>query len=367
MEFSISKESFVSGLKKVVGVVGNRATLPILMGIKLEIKMDKLQITGSDGDGTISTLLTANDGLSVLSDGAVVVPKNIVQTVSKMKDDTIHCRLGEGMIVLSSKKAEIDFPIQDAEEFPNLPKFNLANPTFVLKGTEFKELFSRAIVATSTSETRPILTGVNVKASELGIEVVATDSHRLVKEMITGTGEFNVVIAAKAIDIILKTLDVKEDVQFFANNNMIAVRQGMTFYFSRLLEGNYPDVSRLIPSDFKASVSFAKQEIIDSLELLKEVSEGGTITLEVTPEGIVIQNATKSQKGKGKTSPLPFISYDGEEIRFGASIIYLLDALKSLSNEVELLFSESMRPFIFRNKGQDTMNHIHLLLPVRTN
>src|SRR5690606_5679145 len=139
-------------------------------------------------------------------------------------------------------------------------------PTDILK-----TFIRQTVFAVSTSETRPVLTGVNWKIENGELLCVATDSHRLALRkgiiQIDPSSQYNVVIPGKSLNELYKILeDTNEPVQIVITNNQILFKTKHLLFFSRLLDGNYPDTSRLIPTDSKTEVILNTKDFLQAID-----------------------------------------------------------------------------------------------------
>lgn len=159
---------------------------------------------------------------------------------------------------IRSGKSEFNLNGLDSEEYPHLPQISEQNsikvPTDLLKN-----IIKQTVFAVSTSETRPVLTGVNWKIENNDLICIATDSHRLAlrKAKIETEEEqsFNIVIPGKSLNELNRILDDHDEpVEIFVTENQILFKTKHILFFSRLLEGNYPDTNRLIPTESKTDI-----------------------------------------------------------------------------------------------------------------
>lgn len=373
MDFTINHKLFKEALKKVEKGLSAKHPIPILQGFYMEVTEQEMILITSDSDDSYRFHVPIDgENLDVIKPGKAVLPKSVYEVVKKLKKD-IHFELKDFILNVKSGKSEFDFNILDAEEYPKLPDIDLDNATLSLKGKEFHDLISKTAFAASSSETRPVLTGVCMELSQTELKVVCTDSHRLgkVNKSIDVDKASKYVIPAKSLDKFLKTADLLEDVLVYCNSdNQIVFRNGALLYYCRLLQGNYPDTARLIPSDFKAEMKVSRMEFLEGLELVENIAnsaqegKGGTVKLHVN--GAATISSYQAQTGKGSVI-VEYESLDGEDdftISFSAR--YAIEALKTIEDDfVCFKFQGDMRPFLF-TPVESELNEIQLILPVRT-
>lgn len=376
MKFVINCEVIQKAFAKVDSskVISGNVAIPILNAILLEVTMDEISLTASNSHDTIRHCIPVDgESVQVIEPGKTVLPKDILGSVKKLKTNVEFTLDGYDLLIVSGKK-EFSFICLDAEEYPRFPEFSSTTPTLRVSGEDFKRLITKTAYAASTSETRPILQGVNIQVSDGNCRMVCTDSHRLAKVdyPTSSTGEIAITVPAKGLDSASKVFDLKHDVEFFVENQQfILMKNETTMYLARLLDGNYPDTSRLIPNDYKAVMVVNREAFFDAIDSLTNLAKTndnnnqGTVKLHVN--GVATFTTTQSQRGKGKIS-VPYESLDGpDDFVITFSCKYALDALKAMEDEfVSFHYQGDMRPFVMKPSETSSVNEMQLILPVRT-
>ena len=227
--------------------------------------------------------------------------------------------------------------------------------------------------AASVQESRPILTGVHfVLTDNRSLKTVATDSHRMSQKKITlekNGDNFDVVIPSRSLrEFTAVFTDEIETVEVFFANNQILFRSENISFYTRLLEGNYPDTDRLIPTEFTSVLTFNTSDLRAAMErarLLSNATQNGTVKLEIAG-GIVSAHVNSPEVGR-VNEEIDTESVTGEDLTISFNPTYLIDALKAIDSEkVTISFISSVRPFTLV-PSEDTENFIQLITPVRTN
>lgn len=374
MKFEMKRDLLVEGFTKVGKVVSAKASIPILQGFLLEVTQDEIIITGSDTSETIKHAIKVDgEDITVTEPGKVVLPKQI-EAIVKKSNNLIEFSLDGFKTTIKSGKSEFEINCLDADEYPKFPDYDYSSPSLLLAGEQFRDLIKKTAFAASTSETRPILQGVCVEVEKGNVNLVCTDSHRLARVSHKAQSEqaIKIVVPAKSFDNMCKVFDLDKQVEVFVQNEQnILLRNGQTYYISRLLSGNYPDTSRLIPTDAKEMVTINRKELVDGLELIKEIASSadkssGVVKLHVN--GVASLSSQQSQKGKGKID-ISYDSFESEshELTISFDCKFALDALKSMDCEtVDMNFTGSLRPFVIKPHGDVQLDELQLILPVRT-
>ncbi|WP_017471601.1 DNA polymerase III subunit beta [Amphibacillus jilinensis] len=379
MKFIIQRDLLLESIQHVMKAISSRVTIPILTGIKIEAIEAGIKLTGSDSDVSIESFIPKeNDGIvnvEQIEPGQIVVQsKYFPDIIRKLPLKTLEINTDDQFQVnIVSGGSEFHLNGQDAMEYPQLPVLHTDN-SFEIKNDLLKELIKQTVFAVSTVETRPILTGVNMRLEDNLLNFVATDSHRLASRKIPlsteneGLSFKDVVIPGKSLVELNKIIDDSEETMSISvTENQILFQTKNLYFLSRLLEGNYPETSRLIPEQSKTTVltqTKALLQAIDRASLLAKENRNNVVKLETkgnnqlqissnTPEvGQVIEEVTTE-------------SINGEDLKISFSAKYMIDALKIIQEDhVEIDFTGAMRPFII--KPHENEQILQLILPVRT-
>jgi len=201
---------------------------------------------------------------------------------------------------------------------------------------------------------------------------IATDSHRLALRKaridIENDVNYNVVIPGKSLNELSKILDDTNDlVDIVITENQVLFKAKHLLFFSRLLEGNYPDTTRLIPSESKTEVTVNTKEFLQSIDrasLLAREGRNNVVKFSTIEERVIEVSSNTPEIGK-VVEELQAQSITGEELKISFSAKYVMDALKALEGqEIKISFTGAMRPFIIQPLNDDSI--LQLILPVRT-
>ena len=204
------------------------------------------------------------------------------------------------------------------------------------------------------------------------LNFTATDSHRLASREVpikeTNMEFPSVVVPGKSLNELNKILDDTEEmVEISVTNNQILFRTKHLNFLSRLLDGNYPETSRLIPDQSKTVLHVKTKELlstIDRASLLAKEERNNVVRL--TTKGDQLVEITSNSPEVGTVAEeITVQSIEGEELKISFSSKYMIDALKAIEyDDVKVEFTGAMRPFIIRPANDDPI--IQLILPVRT-
>ena len=377
IHFSINKNLFLQALNTTKRAISHKNAIPILSTVKIDVTKEGITLIGSNGQVSIENFISTqneNAGLLVNSTGSILLEATFfINVVSSLPDIILDFKeIEQKQIVLTSGKSEITLKGKDADQYPRIQEISVSNP-LVLETKILKDVINETAFAASVQESRPILTGVHfVLTDNRYLKTVATDSHRMSQKKITlekNGDNFDVVIPSRSLrEFTAVFTDEIETVEVFFANNQILFRSENISFYTRLLEGNYPDTDRLIPTEFTSVLTFNTSELRAAMErarLLSNATQNGTVKLEIAG-GIVSAHVNSPEVGR-VNEEIDTESVTGEDLTISFNPTYLIDALKAIDSEkVTISFISSVRPFTLV-PSEDTENFIQLITPVRTN
>lgn len=377
IQFSINKTVFLHALNITKRAISSKNAIPVLSTVKIDVTGEGITLTGSNGQISIEHFISVQDenaGLLVSSTGAILLEATFfINVVSSLPDIVLDVQeIEQKQVVLTSGKSEITLKGKEADLYPRLQEVSTVKP-LILETKLLKQTINETAFAASTQESRPILTGVHfVLTDNKKLKTVATDSHRMSQRKLTldkAGDNFNVVIPSRSLRefTAVFTDDIETVEVYFSNNQMLFRSEHISFY-TRLLEGTYPDTDRLIPTDFKTSVIFDADNLRYAMErarLLSNATQNGTVKLEIT-NGLVSAHVHSPEVGK-VNEELDTLDVTGQDLVISFNPTYLIEALKAVSSEqVKISFISPVRPFTLVPNTENE-EFIQLITPVRTN
>ena len=376
MKISIKRQYFIEQLNHCLKAISPRTTLPILSGIKIDVSDDQMVLTGSDSEIsieiTIPTEINNEEILEIEETGSVVLTgRFFVYIIKKLSGEFVDLETNESFSTkITAGKSEFNLSGQDANQYPLLPEVSDAD-SLVLSSAVLKTIINQTNFAVSLSETRPVLTGVNWIFKDDHISFTATDSHRLALRKLLdktfNTDASNAIIPGKSLSELSKILsDSEDDVEINLSQNQVLFTYGNMRFISRLLEGNYPDTTRLFPENYETKVTVNNDEFyhaIDRVSLLAR--EGGNNVIRMTVENSQVELASNSPEVGTVNEEVNASHTEGEDIKISFNSKYMMDALRAIqSEEVSIEFFGTMRPFTITPSDSDEV--VQLILPIRT-
>lgn len=377
INFSINKNLFLQALNITKRAISLKNAILILSTVKIDVTNEGITLIGSNGQISIENFISIkneNAGLLVTSSGSILLEATFfINVVSSLPDVTLDFKeIEQKQIVLTSGKSEITLKGKDADQYPRIQEISASNP-LMLETSVLKNIINETAFAASTQESRPILTGVHFVLTEnKNLKTVATDSHRMSQKKIVlekNGDNFDVVIPSRSLrEFSAVFTDDIETVEIYFTNNQLLFRSENISFYTRLLEGNYPDTDRLIPTEFTSIVTFDKNNLRYAMErarLLSNATQNGTVKLEII-NGVVSAHVNSPEVGR-VNEEIDTESISGQDLTISFNPTYLIDSLKAINSEkVTISFISAVRPFTLI-PSDDTENFIQLITPVRTN
>src|SRR5699024_10455403 len=351
-----------------------------------DVTTSNVILTGSNSDITIQSHIpkvkeieTENEEtieeeiITDIEPGSIVLPvPHFPEIIKKLPEETVQITVDEDYkTVISSGKAVFTLYGQSVEEYPHVD-IHQHDEHIKFHARDLKTLIRQTVFAVSQMETRPVLTGVHVAVKHDVITFTATDSHRLALRTIETPAhdleETQLVIPGKSLQELNKILDDNDGIIKMAILQNQVLFYTEDFYFlSRLLSGNYPDTSRLIPDDSQTVLSVYTKELVKTIEraaLLSNRNQNNVIRLDTLDDHLIEITSNSPEIGNVKEQ-LSAISIEGDPLKISFSSRYLLDTLRTIDSEkVQINFTGAMRPFIIKTPEDDHI--LQLILPVRT-
>lgn len=375
MKFTINRNLFIENLNNVMRAISSRATIPILSGIKLDLSEDQLILTGSDTDISIKIKIPVSDDLNVESTGSIVLPARFFSEIVKKlpgKDFSFEVK-DSFQTQISSENSEFTINGLDANNYPRLPEIP-DDSSFNIAGKILREIINETQFAVATQESRLVLSGVHFTFSPEAIKAVATDSHRLSERTIAlengPQNKTDLIIPGKSLQELSRIIgETDPEVKVCPGDNQVLCQIGNISFYSRLLDGNYPDTDRLLPTESTTSVEFELNELssaLDRASLLTHAGRNNVVNLTLDAENQSVKLTGTSAEIGNVEEEVGFKNLEGNNLTISFNPDYLRDALRaSVTDNVIMRFTQPLRPFtVVPNK--DDVQFIQLITPVRT-
>lgn len=374
MKLTIKKDLLLNALNKVSKAISTKNLIPVLAGIKFELKKKKLTLTASDNDITIQTMIesTHEEDFKVEQEGSIIIQgKYILDIVRKLPDKYINIEVVDELkILIYTENSEFNLNGISESEYPNIG-LEESKKKVHIKASVFKDIVNQTAFASSNEESKPVLTGINFNIVGDVLECNSTDSYRLARKVVklesASEENYNIVIPSHNILEFSRIIDEEDgDIELHIFNNKILFKTGNLKFESRLINGTYPNTSNLLPDDSYLVVSTnlnAFYDVIDRVSILTSDKEKNIVTLETNGDMLILKSSSV-EIGRVEEK-MPITKNNNEDIKISFSAKYMMEALKSFSTEtVDIHFVGEIKPILIKSSEDETLTQ--LVLPIRT-
>lgn len=363
MKLQVTQENLNKALGSVGRVASGRGTLPILSNVLIKTIGKRLSIAATNLDIAITHYI----GSKVSEEGAITVPARLmVDFVASLPSGTITIELQETKLKISTDQYESTINGVSAEEFPVMPAI-AGGTNWSIPAKTLKSGLQQVLMAASSDESRPVLTGVFMHTHNQKLYLVATDSYRLAeKTLMKSNLDISLLIPASALNDLLRLLDDSDDeVEITHDDQQVLFKVGDVELVTRLIEGKYPDYRKLIPASFAHTAVLKKNEFVNITKVsslfARESAGSVTIHLDNTKQCVSIRSIA-SQLGENVANADANI--DGEGV-ITLNSRYILDALHALNgDEAKLAFNGKLEACVLTGSKQS--DYLHVIMPLKS-
>ena len=378
MHLTCSQENLMRGLSVVKTAVANRATLPILTHILIDARADcgRVRFAATNLDVGINAWLSAQ----VLEPGAIAVPARLITDfVGTLGEDQVELTLNTQTQTLRVISGRMVANIKgiDAKEFPELGAAGEPKATIALDAKPLGEMLDRVVFAAATDEARPVLAGVLAKFDANRLTLAAADGFRLSVQH-TGIGNdsrvepFGLVIPVKALQEVSRLCNGQlEPVKLIvaADRNQVRFVLSMSEVITQLIDGAFPDVSRIIPQSHTSRAVVNASELLTATKMVSAfVDKNGKANgIRLEADGAnsrVIVMGAHAERGDGVGDIDAAI--EGDAFKVSLQAPYLLSMLERVTApQIAIEFLQNggqQMPVVMRPVG-DT-EFVHVMMPL---
>ncbi len=368
MKFSTQRDDLLAQLQTVARVSSTRSAIQALSGIQVEVAESSIELRATDMNIALRVPLKGE----VISTGSAVLPArlfvDIVRSAPTQKL-TFEFRSTEQDVELLAGSAAFHIRTLRQEDFPPLPERD-SGEQIEVAAQPFIETVQMVALAASRDETRPVLTGVVVSASDRELRMVATDSYRLaIKETPLETalsGSFEANVPARALQELARIVqqDEAERLLVSVRDNQVVFSVSNTMLSSRLIDGQFPNYRQLLPESYDHELRFSGAELIEVVRRISLLAQrNAPLRLAFTAGELTISARTPDVGEASEALPVPF---SGEPFEIGFNPDFLRDGLEVVeAGDVIFKLISPGRPGLIQ--GADDGGFQYLLMPLRLN
>lgn len=363
MKIICERSELRAGINRVIKAVPVRTTMSILECILIDASSGVIKLTGNDMELCIETRVEGD----ILETGSIAVGARFFSDiVSKLADGDITISSDDSMKVeISCGNAKFHIIGKPAIDFTGLPNVEKTD-SYTISEFALKEVIKQTIFAISANESNPIMSGELFDFDSERLRVIALDGQRIAIRNVAlkkSSSAVKVIVPGKTMNELGKILEdeAEKDVEIFITDKHILFEFGKTSVVSRLIEGEYFKVDRMISSDYNTKVELNKKEFnecIDRASLLVSEKDRTPIIATVSDEKIEL----KSQSHSGSMVDSVSVVKEGSDLVIGFNPKLVTDAIRVIDDEmITIYFVSSKTPFVIRNEEQ---TYTYLILPI---
>ena len=367
------KDRLAKGLARVQGVINHKSPMPVLVNVLLSAETGLLNLNGTDLDHFIEVRMEA----TVEGEGKTCLPaKKLYEIVKDMPaGELVLEQFEEHTVKISGGEAEYKLRCFPAGDYPNTPR-----PSDIkfskISGAALKNMISKTIISVAQDDPRVFLNGINFeRLEEKKFRMVSPDGHRL--SLCDGNFdeepelENKVILPKKGLNELkklLEELDEKDaDIDFAVRGSSCWVARRDLFFMMRLIEGEFPDYSLVIPRNTRLTVTLGRTVFVDALRRISLLSAERSFGVKIVfnKDGLEIASQNPDLGSAKERVPADYDLYELEEaLVVGFNAKYFLDALVNIDEEtVQLKLSDALAPCILR--PEHSPNYLFVVMPMR--
>ena len=368
MKISCEREALLRQLQTVSRVASTRSAIQALSGVQLVASPDGCELRATDMDVGLRVPLEAE----VVREGSVVLPARLVLDVVRLlpaESVSLELRASEQDVELVSGNAVFHIRTLRSEDFPPFPEPD-ADAAVSLSVEAFVSTALKVATSASRDETRPVLTGILVSASDRELRMVATDSYRLsVKETVLEDSlpsGFEVNVPARALQELARVAGHVEDeeLRISVHQNQVLFELDGIVLSSRLIDGQFPNYRQLLPETFEHELRIAGAELTDVVRRISLLAQkNAPLRLSFKPGELTISAQTPDIGEALESLPVPF---QGEPLEIGFNPEFLRAGLEAIEeSDVLVKLISPLRPGLLESGDESRFRY--LIMPIRLN
>ena len=368
MRFKTNKAKLNTAVSRLQSIVPPKSTIPILSNILFDLEGEMLELKVTDLDVSMTSVID----VETMKKGSITVPAKVFsEIVKELPDYDLDITTTENRMEIKCGSGVYKLSGFSAEDFPKLPDVHLGRQIKV-DAQAFCSMVRKVLFAVSKDETRPALNGILWHTSEEGLNLVATDGHRLAKVTrtdITISGyKKDLIIPPKVLENVIKlTGDDAEEIGLILNDNSIVFILEDAIITSRLLEGPYPNYEQVVPKDNDKTLLIEKDILQSAVRRVSILSNSLTHQVKFALKADNLELSATNFDFGGEAKESMKAAYGSEEMDIGYNANYVLDVVKQISDdEVKFELNNPTTAAIIRpNNPSENEKVLFLVMPLR--
>ncbi len=370
MQFSIKRDALLKSLTLVQGVIEKKNTLPILSNVLIDAKDSKLIVVATDLDlifyDEINDVKVSEQGSTTTS---ATILYDILRKIRTNSDISFDLKT-ENKLSLKTNSSDFNLLCLPTDSFPNFSD-NFESDEIILKKSKLLSLLNKTKISISNDDTRHYLNGIFLHLTESQsksyLTGVATDSHRLSSSSIEiekGKNFAPLILPKKTVFQLCSLLqDSDEKVLIKTSETKIQFNIGKTKLTSKVIDGKFPDYTKVVPRNNDKSLKVLSKEFIDSIERVATVSidrkEGVKL---VISKGNVKLSVNSTNSGDGNEAIKA--DYNSNDVIISFNSKYLIDIASEIEDEnLKMNLKDSISPVLIEDNSDK--NSFYVIMPMK--
>lgn len=366
MNIVCDKSNLIEGINIVMKAIPSKTTMEILECVVIEVKEDRIKLIANDLQIGIETLIEGN----IKQEGSVAIgAKVFFEIIRKLPNDQVEISVDDNYHMnITCGKAKFNIAAKSSEEFPFLPNI-VKEKSISISQFTLKDVIRQTVFSVSDNENSKVMTGELFEIHESQLKVVSLDGHRISIRKVPlkeSYEDISVIIPGKTLIEISKIINggIDDEVEiYFTDKHVLFVFED-TLVLSRLIEGEYYKIDKMLSSDYETKIRVNKKKMLDCIDratlLLKE-SDKKPVIIEIKDERM--RFAMISSIGT-MNEDIDSVK-EGKDILIGFNPKFLMDALRVIEEEeITMYMINPKAPCFIRDEEE---NYIYLILPVNFN
>jgi DNA polymerase III subunit beta len=364
MKLTAEREKLLAPLQAVIGVVERRQTMPVLANVLLGVSQGRLSVTATD----LEVELVAATEVTVQQTGDITVPgRKFLDILRALPEKVTVAITTEGeKAIIKAGRSRFTLATLPAAEFPVIEDIN-SQQSVQIPHKDLSRLLEKTHFSMAQQDVRYYLNGMLLEIDGQLLRAVATDGHRLALSEATletkAKSSQQVIVPRKGVLELQRVLTPEGTAAVAIGSNHVRAQIGDVRFTSKLIDGRFPEYSRVIPSAPAAAVRADRDVLRQALQrtaiLSNEKYRG--IRINMRKNAMTVQAHNPEQEEAEEEIE---VTYEGADLEVGFNVNYLLDALAAIDGQdVEIGLTDSNSSCLIRSPGSASSRYV--VMPMR--
>lgn len=367
MKFTIKRVSFQKLLENAYEAIPVQSPIASLKNFLIEVTDNDIRVIGSDGTMTIQAILNVGDEDNAIINsipGKVQIPaKYLLDIIKNLESDIVTLELVDSsLLFVSDEISQFKLNIFRAEEYPDIDIEATSKEVIEINTSDFVKLYNSTAFAVATRGPKELFYGINITAKDNKLTFIATDSFRLARKYveIKGSHHVSITVPSKTLNVVSK-FNKYEKIEMIIDSNKVLFKAGHYTISSKLYNGEFPNVDRIIPVGMEYNLNVNSREFISSIERITIV---GNTKILVNASRDQVEISSKDLNVGSSKEVLKGADFEGERFSIIFNARFVIEAIKALESErVTLAFAAENRAFLVKS-SDDTITQV--ITPIRS-